>query len=61
MPSIKYPVKETVKKQSDYFLLSNLPMTETVEQLYEGYINARVTDAIFGKNHVLEGSFYKCY
>ena len=37
LPTIVYPKIETIRNQADYFLLSNLPMTETVEELYEGY------------------------
>lgn len=37
LPTIDYPVIETKKKIEDYFLLSNLPMTESIEELYEGY------------------------
>jgi hypothetical protein len=42
-------------------LLHGRLMEFDLDDMNEGYINARVTDAIFGKNHVLEGSFYKCY
>jgi hypothetical protein len=37
LPTIEYPVIETKKKETDYFLLSNLPMTETVDKLYKAY------------------------
>ena len=39
LPTIDYPVIETKKKIEDYFLLSNLPMTENIKELYEGYCN----------------------
>jgi len=34
---IEYPELNTVKKQIDYFLLSQLPMTLTVNELFEAY------------------------
>jgi hypothetical protein len=37
LPTINYPILDTTKNLQDYFLLSNLPMTETVEKLYKGY------------------------
>ena len=37
LPTIDYPIIETKRNKEDYFLLSNLPMTESVEELYEGY------------------------
>lgn len=40
LPTIEYPKKETKKTITDYFLLSNLPMTETVDKLYKGYCSA---------------------
>ena len=39
LPTIIYPIIETTKNKEDYFLLSNLPMTETVEELFDGYCN----------------------
>ena len=37
LPTIDYPKLETKRNKADYFLLSNLPMTESVEELYEAY------------------------
>jgi hypothetical protein len=37
LPIIDYPEIETKRNKADFFLLSNLPMTETVEELYKGY------------------------
>ncbi|PSG88314.1 phospholipase D-like domain-containing protein [Aurantibacter aestuarii] len=39
LPTIEYPQIETKRNIADYFLLSNLPMTESVEELYEAYCN----------------------
>ncbi|WP_417559043.1 hypothetical protein [Mesoflavibacter zeaxanthinifaciens] len=39
LPTIDYPILKTKRNKEDYFLLSNLPMTETVEELFEGYCN----------------------
>jgi hypothetical protein len=44
LPTIVYPKIETIRNQADYFLLSNLPMTETVEELYEGYCSPHNLD-----------------
>ncbi len=35
LPTINYPILETNKKQIDYFLISQLPMTEFPEVLFE--------------------------
>lgn len=37
LPTLDYPVLDTIKNKEDYFLLSNLPMTESVEKLYKSY------------------------
>lgn len=37
LPTIDYPKLKTKRNKEDYFLLSNLPMTETVDELFEGY------------------------
>lgn len=37
LPTIDYPEIETKRNIADYFLLSNLPMTETIAELYKGY------------------------
>lgn len=37
LPTIDYPVVDTKRNEADYFLLSNLPMTKSVENLYEAY------------------------
>mgnify|MGYP006076911495 FL=1 len=37
LPVITYPELKTMKKPEDYFLISNLPMTETVKDLFKGY------------------------
>ena len=37
LPTIEYPTLETKKHISDYFLLSNLPMAESIEKLYLAY------------------------
>lgn len=37
LPTVKYPKLETKRNPSDYFLLSSLPMTQSVEDLYLGY------------------------
>jgi hypothetical protein len=37
LPTIEFPKKETIRSPLDYFLLSNLPMSESVEELYEAY------------------------
>lgn len=37
LPSINFPNLETEIKREDYFLLSNLPMTENIKELYIGY------------------------
>jgi len=39
LPTIDYPKLKTKRNKEDYFLLSNLPMTETVDDLFEGYCN----------------------
>lgn len=44
LPTIDYPVIETKKYEEDYFLLSNLPMTESVKELYEGYCSPNSLD-----------------
>lgn len=37
LPTLDYPVLDTIKNKEDYFLLSNLPMTESVDKLYKSY------------------------
>lgn len=37
LPVVKFPELKTEKKLEDYFLISNLPMTETVEDFFKGY------------------------
>lgn len=37
LPVIKFPKLKTIKKLDDYFLISNLPMTESVEDFFKGY------------------------
>ncbi len=37
LPVIKFPKLKTIKKLDDYFLISNLPMTESVEDFFRGY------------------------
>lgn len=37
LPTVNYPKLATKRNKTDYFLLSNLPMTESVEELYESY------------------------
>ena len=37
MPEVIYPEVETKRNVTDYFLMSNLPMTESVEELYQCY------------------------
>ncbi|WP_298883693.1 hypothetical protein [uncultured Polaribacter sp.] len=37
LPTINYPKLKTKRNKEDYFLLSNLPMTKTIDELYEGY------------------------
>lgn len=37
LPTLDYPKLKTKRNKEDYFLLSNLPMTETVEELFKGY------------------------
>jgi len=44
LPTLKYPILDTKKNQDDYFLLSNLPMTESPEELYLGYCNPENLD-----------------
>jgi hypothetical protein len=44
LPTLIYPTLDTSKNQDDYFLLSNLPMTESVEKLYQGYYNPENLD-----------------
>lgn len=44
LPTIDYPVIETKKNKEDFFLLSNLPMTENLEKLYDGYCNPSSLD-----------------
>ncbi len=39
LPTIDYPKLKTKRNKEDYFLLSNLPMTERVDELFEGYCN----------------------
>lgn len=44
LPTIDYPIIETKRNEADYFLLSNLPMTETVGELYEAYCSPNNLD-----------------
>ena len=37
LPVLKFPELKTTKRTEDYFLISNLPMTETVEDFFKGY------------------------
>jgi hypothetical protein len=37
LPTVNYPKLATKRNKTDYFLLSNLPMTKSVEELYESY------------------------
>lgn len=39
LTTLYYPKLETKRNKEDFFLLSNLPMTETVDDLFEGYCN----------------------
>ena len=46
LPKVIYPVLETVKQEQDQFLLSQLPMFEKIELLYEGYHSPKTLDEL---------------